>query len=393
MDHVKKKGSTPKMKIVLYVHDLFMEIGHSKALIETIRHLPKDEIESITVIAFSSDDLKKLFSPLDCPMKIVRVPFPNLYPFILKMIFYYIWSFGYTKLILDSNSKKIGVGISALCTNYINIQFVHQHWEKFYFTMVLTSKKNIKYFYKRILFYFFRLLENYHYHKKGIHYSSLSQYTTDYLKERFLIDSDRITTNYSGIDIEKFSFRDLTRSQIYNSLLSDYPELSQIDPTQPIYLFVGAYERKGLQLILEQLEERPGTQFIVIGKPESGQQKLFSKKLKLVTIDFTKKVNLFYQLADAFVFASVYEPFGLVIIEAAAMGMEMYVTRRNVGAVEILENLDGIHIFNDSSDFKIGQQKVLSNEDKIKFRNGRIDRLKEYSWEKTALNFYKILRS
>ena len=41
---------------------------------------------------------------------------------------------------------------------------------------------------------------------------------------------------------------------------------------------------------------------------------------------------------------TLYEPFGLVLIEAAAMGMNIVTTRNCVGASELLENLEGIEI-------------------------------------------------
>ena len=95
-----------KMKLALFVHDCFQEIGHSHAMIEIIKNFPSEEIESLEIISFTSEDPSILFPELQGRVSFIRVPFPNLYPFIFKMIFYHIWTWCYTNFKLSGDVKK-----------------------------------------------------------------------------------------------------------------------------------------------------------------------------------------------------------------------------------------------------------------------------------------------
>lgn len=386
-----KKGIILKneRKIVIYVHDLFLEIGHSNAIIETVNNLDV-EIKELVVVAYSSDNLDKLFPGIKCSKIFIKVPFKNLYPLLFKMLFFYLYGFTVSFFKFDKSYTKIGIGISYLWADIVNVQFVHKHWEEFYFNFL--NKNSFKYFYKKVLFFFFNIFENYVFRHPKKKFSSLSKFTTNYLLKNFPIANDKIVTTYSGINLDKFNIDQRPKSELKAELLRDYPGLESLDLNSPIYLFVGAYERKGLLKILETLSQKvEESQLIIVGKPESQSRILYPNNLKTFRIEFTKKLPLFYSLADSFVFASIYEPFGLVIIEAAAMGLELFVTQDNVGACELLENKNGIHLYKDHSDFKIENIKILSLEQRLKWREERLSYLREYTWDKTGKSFYKLL--
>jgi glycosyltransferase involved in cell wall biosynthesis len=368
-------------KIALFVHDLFLEIGHSNALIETIRNLPPSQVDEIVVVAYSSDNLNKLFSDLDCPVRWVKVPFPYITPVLLKVIFFHLWSWFYTLFFLQEY-YKIGVGIAAIGMDLVNIQFIHRQWNALYFSML--KPKGVKYLYKRALFSYYAIVENIVFRSDKTKFLSLSQFINDYCQKEFRVDSRQIKTIYSGINLETFSPSKLQRSELFSGLLREYPTLKGLDIDRPIYLFVGAFERKGLAQILKKLEFVDRAQLIVIGKPEAYGDFSLDAPFDIFYIEFTKQLPLFYSLADAFVFASVYEPFGLVIIEAAAMGCELFVTRESVGAVELLEGLEGIHVYENSETFQILPIRPLSLNRREQYRNDRLNRLRQYTWSQTG---------
>lgn len=367
-----------------------MEIGHSNAVIETINN-SKMNISELVVIAYSSDDLNKLFPNLKCEKILYKVPFEKMYPLLFKMIFYYFYASFVTLLKCRGKYIKLGVGISYLWADVVNVQFVHKHWGEFYFHYL--KKYSFKYFYKKTLFFFFDLFENFVYKNPQKRFSSLSKFTTQYLLENYPISNERITTAYSGINLEKFKIDSRPKIELKKELENSYPELKSLDVQEPIYLFVGAYERKGLHKILETLRKQNNAQLIIVGKPESGARVVFPENLKIFRIEFTKKLPMFYSLCDSFVFASIYEPFGLVIIEAAAMGLELFLTTKNVGACELLHNMQGVHLYEDHSSFMIEKIKVLSGEQRIEWRNQRIKHLQNYTWEQTGSHFHKLLES
>jgi glycosyltransferase involved in cell wall biosynthesis len=114
-----------------------------------------------------------------------------------------------------------------------------------------------------------------------------------------------------------------------------------------ILLFVGnEFDRKGLQTIIEALpllSDLP-IELHVAGSDDPGPYKRRAADLKVLDrLKFLGSVrapeSLFAQ-ADALVFPTHYEPFGMVIIEAMAAGIPV-ITTRTAGAVE--DMIDGVH--------------------------------------------------
>ena len=97
-------------------------------------------------------------------------------------------------------------------------------------------------------------------------------------------------------------------------------------------------------------------------------------------------------MADAFIFPTIYEPFGLVLIEAAAMGMEIFTTKENVGAAEILYDMEKIHLFSGPDEMVLSQIKPISTDERKNIIDKRIDILKKYDWKQTAESFLNVLK-
>ncbi len=378
----------PPMKLDLFVHDCFLEIGHSNAVIETLRNVDPKLISKLNLISYTCDDPDHLFPNLKCKVIHHKVPLPWLKPILLKIIFFHLYTAAYC--IFNRNSIKISIGIATLCANLINIQFIHSHWEQFFFNQ---RKLNlITYIYKKTLFLYFRLCENYLYNKKGMLFSSLSRYVTNFCLSHFKIRPQQIKTIYSAVNLSKYSLDDCDRFQIYSDLCLQFPQLNAIDPKKPIFLFVGAFERKGLPFALDALKKIPFAQIVIIGKPESGTSFSIPRNIPNAIISHTSEIQRFYQLCDNFIFPTHYEPFGLVIAEAAAMGMRVYATTNNVGATEILGNLDEIYLFPIPEKVFIKHHEILTNEMKTKLREERISKVfSQYSWQNAGIEFQQIL--
>ncbi len=379
----------PARKIALFVHDLYLEIGHANALIETINNLPAEEVKEIVVVAYQADDLDQLFFNHHCPKKLLSLGIKGIKPFLLKAIYYHFISWLYARLILR-DFYKIGVGIAAFSVDLVNIQFVHKQWKALYF--FLLTPRGVKYWYKKLLFAYYEWIENILFHRPKVKFLALSGFVHDYCKKEFQLQDRQIRTIYSGVNLQKFTPLFKERSELILQLSELYPQLESLDPKRPIYLFIGAFERKGLPIIQERLSNLGREQLIIIGKPESSSNFSFVDTLDIFYIEFTNQLPLFYSLADAFLFASWYEPFGLVIIEAAAMGCELFVTRKNVGAVELLEDMPGIHIFNDVQDFTISPVSLLSIQQRQLYCQQRKERLAKYNWQFTAAQLLEFIQ-
>jgi UDP-glucose:(heptosyl)LPS alpha-1,3-glucosyltransferase len=133
------------------------------------------------------------------------------------------------------------------------------------------------------------------------------------------------------------------------SLKAQIARQLQLDPNRFHFLFVGHnYQRKGLLLLLKALSSLKHHDFhlSVVGSdknPQAFQNVAHILGLSSRVTFFGPQTTLrpFYQLADALVLPSLYDPFANVTLEALAMGVFVITSRLN-GAHEILHPFSGI---------------------------------------------------
>jgi glycosyltransferase involved in cell wall biosynthesis len=103
--------------------------------------------------------------------------------------------------------------------------------------------------------------------------------------------------------------------------------------------------------------------------------------------------RLHYALADLCVFPSLYEPFGIVALEAAAMGKPSVVGAAGTsGLAEIVlnpaaEKPTGVHVnARDPEDLAWGINLALKDAERLKIwgENARERAISEFSWQKAA---------
>jgi UDP-glucose:(heptosyl)LPS alpha-1,3-glucosyltransferase len=124
-----------------------------------------------------------------------------------------------------------------------------------------------------------------------------------------------------------------------------------LNPDHFQLLFIGnGYLRKGVDRLLTALSciKRKDVQLSIIGK----DNQLDFYRAKAVQLGLqnqvhffgpSQEIRLFYQLADALVIPSFYDPFANVTVEALAMGLTV-VSSKNNGGHEILKPQNGILI-------------------------------------------------
>jgi UDP-glucose:(heptosyl)LPS alpha-1,3-glucosyltransferase len=131
-----------------------------------------------------------------------------------------------------------------------------------------------------------------------------------------------------------------------------------IGAEEPVFLFVGSgFRRKGVGVLVDAaiLLGARGVPFrvIVVGK---GDARPYLRKAARAGLDgrilFTGALagaGDFYLGADAFLFPTVYEPFGIVCLEAMAYGLPV-VTTRVAGASEVLREGESGYVLEDPFD-------------------------------------------
>ena len=218
--------------------------------------------------------------------------------------------------------------------------------------------------------------------------------------------ASKISVVWNGVDPEK-----------YNPCKYDEDEVRMIRERYDIpsdwnmLLFVGRLTwvksvRNLLVAMPSVLREYPNTKLVILGKGEEQRDieeaagRLGIKENIVYRFDFVPEYEriLHYAAADVCVFPSVYEPFGIVSLEAMSMEKPVVVGARGiVGFREQVVNSgpeqNGIHINGeDSSDIAWGIKEVLRNPEKARNwgENGRKRVLEFFTWRKAAEETLKI---
>ncbi len=366
------------MKLNIFVHEFEYSVGHSKAMIEVLKRIPDQQIEHLRVICYSADEPHEHFSHLGNRFEIHKVPLSFLKPFILKSLFFQIYTLLFFRR--KAGSINISMGVCSFVGDIINVQFCHFLWQKKYFSAAKLSF--FKRIYKKILFHYLVACEDYVYSKENIKFVFLSKFMEEEFTKRYQIPSHNRTTTYSSADLSRFKPNEKSREDNLKNLICSYPQLSSLEPRKPISLFAGAFERKGLPFLLENLPQ--DHQLIVIGKGEKGSQFPLLEQEHIFHVAFTKEIELFYQSCDLFIFPTLFEPFGLVIMEAAMCGMKVLVSKEHVGATEILEGLEGIDLINPLTPEHewINHPTILSESERFSYYEKRKGLQNQLSWEK-----------
>ena len=158
----------------------------------------------------------------------------------------------------------------------------------------------------------------------------------------YVVPEEKLVTIYNGIDLAAFSLDCVVNRQEIRQELG-------IPQDALVYVFVGSgFKRKGLETAIRALP--PEAHLIAVGKDkevalfqkiaaETGANTEQSQRVHFVGPQ--KDVRSYYGAADAFVFPTIYEPFGSVVLEAMACGLPAITTAR-CGAGEIItQGVDG----------------------------------------------------
>jgi glycosyltransferase involved in cell wall biosynthesis len=202
------------------------------------------------------------------------------------------------------------------------------------------------------------------------------------------VPSDKIVVTYLAVDS---SFRRSQEGEINE--IKD-----QFGINDKYILYVGSQKpHKNVGLLIEayhRLREKISHQLVIVGKKD----RLFQKGMrnhKLEGVIFVGEVQdellpHFYSGADVFVSPSLYEGFGLPLIEALACETPV-VTIKTSSVDEVLGDAGLIVELNSSDKLAMAIYKVLSDED---LRNSLVKKgmamVKRFSWEETVNRTLKV---
>lgn len=225
------------------------------------------------------------------------------------------------------------------------------------------------------------------------HLVTVSNYSKKDIQRRFDISDNKITSIYNGVNIKLFG-------NIREKL--DIEGLEE----NKFFLYVGELEKsKNVSIIFEaflQLPESLKKTYKIVCAGRRGNDydrlKLFIDKNNLnsqvIILDYVtdEELQLLYNNCKAFIFPSLFEGFGLPIIEAMASGSTVISSNASclpeVGGEAVL-------LFNPYKSEELVQKILLienNNELNISLKEKSRERVEKFSWKHTAEETLKIYK-
>ena len=226
-----------------------------------------------------------------------------------------------------------------------------------------------------------------------------SESTSREITEEFGIPKDEITVTPLGVDIEWFSHREPfdqsnnqgmnTPARYFFSLASEYPHKNLSNLLDAYSIFRGRWHgSEPPSLVIAGHKTRARTDFY----PKPGS-KPWGEGLTFLGPVTSDQLRILYQNAEAFVFPSLYEGFGLPPLEAMAAGAPVicmpFSSVTEVGGDSVLYP-DGLSVV----DLARAMESIATNESlRIDLRERGLKRVEQFRWENTARATLQAYRS
>lgn len=166
------------------------------------------------------------------------------------------------------------------------------------------------------------------------------------IMEYYGVDEERIAVVHNGVEWDELGGG-------FEEALVRQRELKRqrgLNPNRFYFLFVGSgFERKGLRFAMEALGRLPReASLLVVGRDHrDGRYRDLAQRLglegRVIFLGVQRDVVPFYQVADAFVLPTIYDPFSNATLEALAMGLFCVTTKGN-GCSEVMADYAGVVI-------------------------------------------------
>ena len=222
-------------------------------------------------------------------------------------------------------------------------------------------------------------------------YVAVSDRVATELKELYGVPAHRIAVISNGVNIDRFRPDTTERAGVRQEF--------GIPVDAPLLMFTGhEFERKGLSYIIAAMAKLgPDVHLLVVGADNPAPYQAMAAQAgiaegRVVFAGRRSDLPRLYPAADAFVFPTYYEAFGLVCMEAMAAGLPLFATR--AGGIEeyLTDGVNGYFIDRDADDIANRLRPVLA--DRALWRRlseGARTVAETYAWPKIAGQYLDLL--
>ncbi len=218
------------------------------------------------------------------------------------------------------------------------------------------------------------------------------------LTEFYKIREEKIDVIHNGVNLNDFSPEN--KKKYRNEIRKEL----EIHDKEILLLFVGnPFSRKGLKYLIKALPLlQENVKLLIIGRDKIKPYMKLAQRLnvadKIIYIPFTKDIHKYFAASDIFVFPTLYEPFGLVILEAMASGLAVITSSPSYcGAAELIDNKKEGLLLEDPKNPKEIAEKINLFLRNRKLRKHILDKtrlkVKIYNWISVAEKWLKTFES
>ncbi len=211
------------------------------------------------------------------------------------------------------------------------------------------------------------------------------------LQRSYPVSESHVEVIHPGVNLERFSKLDKMRCR------REIRNCHGINEEDLVILFVGMnFEIKRLGLIIESMSRvSPGAaaskvKLLVVGKGKTASYLAMAREYgvadRIIFAGVTREIEKYYLASDIFAMPSVYDTFGMAVLEAMAAGLPVIISQ-TVGAGDLVANgIEGFVLKEPPSSAELSEkiERLLNEENRLKMGKHARKQALQYSWDRVA---------
>lgn len=229
----------------------------------------------------------------------------------------------------------------------------------------------------------------------------VSTLVKDELLKSYSIPESRLEVIHPGISEDRFASLDRQACRSEIRMRHGIPE------KDIVILFVGMnFDIKRLDLVIkgtaELIAKDKGFQrlkVLVVGKGEKKRYQAMANDLGIreyiIFVGVSRDIEKYYLASDIFAMPSVFDTFGIVVLEAMFAGLPVIISSK-VGAKDLIESgVQGFVLGKDSAAFEFSRRLefLFINENRMKMGENARNTAENHTWDKVADKVYNLYLS